>query len=418
MVKTDLLVIGGGMAGAMAAIAGSKAGLSTTLIRRGSGATALSSGAVDLDGTVGWMRYIGRTGDQAAQVLEAAVQDFQSLMAEVGYPYLGSLEEGMQLLNSLGTAKWSALAPCTFVAGDLTKLDSACILFVGVSGYPDFDAPSVSRSAMFLSQRGLVETQIEADAVEIPFPRIKHTANINGFELARLMEEEAVASEVAERVSQEKDLSQFTHVAFPPILGLNHAPRALQVLETETGTPCFEVVAAPPSVPGYRLRQALDRAMEQHGVRVIHACVDGFSASEGSVRRITAVQKETNYAVEPEIVVLATGKFIGGGIEWTGRLREPIFDLPVFVDGRYAEGLCEADLLTDRFTSEQRIFSAGLKVDHNLRPLSPEGHVVYTNVMAAGGVLTGYNYLQDGGGLGIPLVTGHLCAHLAQGVTS
>ena len=36
-------------------------------------------------------------------------------------------------------------------------------------------------------------------------------------------------------------------------------------------------------------------------------------------------------------------------------------------------------------------------------------------LMAAGSVLTGYNYLQDGGGLGVPLVSGYLCAQQVIG---
>ena len=53
-------------------------------------------------------------------------------------------------------------------------------------------------------------------------------------------------------------------------------------------------------------------------------------------------------------------------------------------------------------------------MDQHLRPLSPDGQVIYANLMAAGSVLTGYNYLQDGGGLGVPLVSGYLCARLAE----
>ena len=424
--KTDVLVIGGGMAGAMAAVTAAKAGLDTTLIRRGSGATALSSGAVDLTGVLEWMRFVQRTGPAATRALEDATTHFLTLMADAGYPYAGSPHDSMTLLNTLGTVKRTQLAPATCAPGNLAHLDRARFLFVGVHGYPDCNAAFLSQSAAFLSQHGLVEAELEADAVEVAFPRTQHTANVNAFELARLMDEQGVAAEVAGRVAAQADLSQYTHVAFPPILGLERTGEVLATLRETTGRPCFELLAAPPSVPGYRLKQALDHALAQHGVEVIHACVEGFSATGstalttggGRLTRIRAVQKETVYQVEPEAVVLATGKFIGGGIEWTDRLQEPIFDLPVFIDGHYDPAPCSRDLLTDRFTSEQRVFAAGLKVDYHLRPLSPDGQVIYANLMAAGGVLTGYNYLQNGGGLGVPLVTAHLCALMAGGETS
>jgi len=406
------------LAGAVAAVTAAKAGLDTTLIRRGSGATALSSGAVDLAGAVNWMRYIQRTGEAAQHALDAAVADFLALMEDAGYPYAGSPHQSLILINTLGTAKRTQLAPATCTAGNLARLDRARILFVGVHGYPDCNAPFLSQSIAFLSQNGLVDTHVEADAVVIPFPRTKHTANIDPFELARLMDLQGVPTEVAERVAQQTDLSQYTHVAMPPIVGLDNPAAALEMLQERFGIPCFELLAVPPSVPGYRLKRTLDRAMARHGVEIIHACAEDFSATDGRVHHIRAVQKETAYEVAPATVVLATGKFIGGGIEWSDRLREPIFDLPVFVDGAYDPTPNMPGLLTDRFTSQQRIFTAGLKVDEQLRPLSPDSQVIYANLMAAGGVLTGYNYLQDGGGLGVPLVSGHLCAQLAKGEIS
>jgi len=416
--KSDVLVIGGGLAGTMAAITAARTGLHTTLIRRGSGATALSSGAVDLAGVLNWMRYIQRTGEAAQHALEDAVADFLALMEEAGYPYAGSPHHSLVLINTLGTVKRTQLAPATCAAGNLADLDRARILFVGVHGYPDCNAPFLSQSVAFLSQNGLIDTHVEADAVVIPFPRTRHTANINPFELARLMDQEGVPVELAERLARQADLSHYTHVALPPIVGLDNPLAALNVLQETIGIPCFELLAAPPSVPGYRLKQALDRAMARYGVDIIHACVEDFTASDGHIDRVRAVQKHTAYHVEPHTVILATGKFLGGGIEWSDRLREPIFDLPVFVDGAYTPSPCMPDLLTDRFTSEQRVFTAGLKVDPHLRPVSPDGHVIFANLLAAGGVLTGYNYLQDGSGLGVPLVSGHLCAHLAGGVAS
>jgi glycerol-3-phosphate dehydrogenase subunit B len=413
--RTDVLVIGGGMAGAMAAITAAKAGLDTSLIRRGSGATALSSGAVDLAGVAAWMRYIRRTGETATQAMDNAVSDFLDLMAEAGYPYAGSPHENKSLLNVLGTVKQTQLAPQTFGAGNLAEMDGARVLCVGVQGYLDCDAAYLSKSLAFLSQHGLLDAHIQAGAVNIAFPCTKHTANIDPFELARLMDQQEVPAEVAKRVARQTDLSQYTHVALPPIVGLDAPLAALNMLQDSMGIPCFEVLAVPPSVPGYRLKRALDRAMARHGVEVIHACVEDFSASDSRVRLVRARQKESTYEVAPATVVLATGKFIGGGIEWSDRLREPIFDLPVFVDGAYDPTPNVPGLLTDRFVSEQRIFTAGLKVDERLRPISPDRQVIYTNLMAAGGVLTGYNYLQDGGGLGVPLVSGHLCAQLARG---
>ena len=48
--EPDILIIGGGMAGLAAGTIAAESGLETLLIRRGQGATAFSSGAIDVIG--------------------------------------------------------------------------------------------------------------------------------------------------------------------------------------------------------------------------------------------------------------------------------------------------------------------------------------------------------------------------------
>ncbi len=412
--KTDVLVIGGGMAGAMAAITAARFGLNTLLLRQGYGATALSSGAVDLAGAAGWLRRIQGADGPAESIVEAAAGAFTNLMAEAGYPHVGNLHESMILANSIGTMKQTHIVPTTMAAGNLKSLDNARILFVGVRGYGDFDAGYISKSIQFFTANRLIFTPIETGWVEIEFPKVKHTANTNAFELARLLEREGVAIELAERIAHETSLDHYTHIAFPSILGVDHPQETLSVLQDWLGLPCFETLALPPSVPGYRLQKALDAEMKSAGVQVIYAAVKGFSAKDGRVERIYAVDKEARLEVEPACVILASGKFISGGVQWNGRLKEPIFDLPVSIDGNFDIPAGMSAQITDQFVSEQRVFTAGLKVDERFRPIAPDKRFVYSNLMAAGSLITGYNYSQGDAGLGVPLVSGYLCGKIAR----
>jgi len=411
--KTEVLVVGGGIAGAMAATMAAKSGLGTTLVRQGYGATALSTGAVDMSGVAEWLRGIVKNSEMAHRTVDAAVADFLEFMAEANYPYAGSQDESLTLINAMGTVKSTHLAPETAMAGNLESTESAGLLFVGIQGYSDFDAKYLGKSLRFLSECGLVRSRLETASLEIKFPRVAHTANLNSFELAQLLDDGEVVLEMIERIQEKADLHQYTHLALPPILGRDNSGIVLAILQDQTALPCFEVLSLPPSVPGLRLQRALDRAMKRQGVRIIHAGVKGFVESQGCIRSIQAVAKETEYELEPEAVILATGKFIGGGIQRTDRLREPIFDLPVFVDNGYTPDVGMGALLTERFVSEQRIFKAGLKVDERFHPVSPDGQVIYSNLMAAGAVLAGHDYILGPGGSGISVVSGHLCAQVA-----
>jgi len=413
MMKTDVLVIGGGAAGAMAATTAARSGFDTTLVRQGYGATALSTGAVDLSEVAEWLRGIVTNAEMIHPTVDTVVADFLGLMAEANYAYVGSQDKDLILINAMGTVKSTHLVPETMAAGDLESIEGARLLFVGVQGYPDFDATYLSKSLRFLSDCGLVRTCFETASLEIEFPRVVHTANLSSFELAQLMDDEEVVLEMAKCVQEKADLNQYTHLALPPILGRDNSARALAILQDQTALCCFEVLSLPPSVPGFRMQRALDRAMKHRDVRIIHASVESFSESKGGIRSVRVVEKETEYVLDPGVVILASGKFIGGGIQRTDRLREPIFDLPVFVDSDCAPDAEMGTLLAERFVSEQRIFKAGLQVDERFHPVSPDGQVIYSNLLAAGAVLAGYDYSLGQGGLGVSMVSGHLCAQVA-----
>jgi glycerol-3-phosphate dehydrogenase subunit B len=289
-------------------------------------------------------------------------------------------------------------------------LENARILFVGIQGLNDYDAHNVCQSVSFFSDNKLIGVQFKTAWIEIEFPSIKRTSNLSVFDLARLMDREQVVSELTKRIRDKVSLGQFTHIAFPPILGIEAPGKVLMALQDQLGLPCFEVLAIPPSVPGYRLQKALDRLMGHHGVEIIHGRVNGYEASDRKITALHAVDKTVHYEFKPQAVVLASGKFISGGIQWDARLKETIFDLPVCVDGTFDIPAGMGTLTADQYVADQKMFAAGVRVDEDLHPVAPDGKVIFNNLYAVGSVLTGYNYTQGDGGLGIPLLTGYISA--------
>src|SRR5207237_809118 len=80
-------------------------------------------------------------------------------------------------------------------------------------------------------------------------------------------------------------------------------------LERAAGVLVFELLGAPPSVPGLRLSRALATALEKAGVRSISAIAE--RSADGQVQIVRGVECEP---VRAGAMVLASGRFLGGGI--------------------------------------------------------------------------------------------------------
>ncbi len=116
--------------------------------------------------------------------------------------------------------------------------------------------------------------------------------------------------------------------------------------------------------------------------------------------------------------MLATGRFVGGGIARRGTLVEPALRLPV----QAAEGgeagvhlaLRPAASLTVRDRrAPQPLLSAGLRVDAALRPVDDRDRPVHPRLFAAGAVVGGHEHASDGTGLGVAILTGFVAGQAA-----
>ena len=197
----EVLVIGGGMAGTMAALAARGRGASVVLVRKAFGATALSSGGLAAEKVNGGEEAIGVFGEH---------------LSAAGLAYEGQPDRPATLFTTMGTLATERLYPTTMAAGVIEELAGAHLLFVGVRGLADF--AFVARSAAWLSETGRAAVQFSADhaLVELPGPRQPY--NPTPFELARLLDDVDAALELAAAVRPV--LGDHTHVALPPILGL------------------------------------------------------------------------------------------------------------------------------------------------------------------------------------------------------
>ena len=117
----------------------------------------------------------------------------------------------------------------------------------------------------------------------------------------------------------------------PAILGLYRTEEVVSDLQKMIGVPLFEIPTIPPSVPGLRLKEAFERGL--HADRI--------------------------------------------------RIKEAIFDLPVYQPGNRAEWH-RRDFLDARGHLVNR---AGVEVDDSFRPLNRSRQPAFRTLFAAGSLL-------------------------------
>lgn len=420
--EADVAVVGAGMAGALAALVARRRGRRVVLVRRAPGATALSSGAIsvapDLGALPGEPLASRRPPLEAARRVAAARPDHPYAVAGVDRlgealafvaaelpAVLAPAEDRRSFLATpFGTVVGVGLCQRANAAGDLLSVRGA-LAVAGFRGHAAFDARLVADGLARYRARG--GPTVHATEVALP-PGAGPLSRPH--ELARALDAPGGAEALGDALRGA--LPAGTGVALlPPVLGLDPAAGAVARIAARAGLPVAEALSDVPSVPGLRLHRALEARLAAAGVEVVQGDVaappdPGLALAVGGVTVVAPTW------------ILATGRFVGGGIARRGVLAEPALRLPVqAAEGREAGvhlAARPAASLTVRDRRErQPLLSAGLRVDAALRPVDERGRVVHPRLLAAGAVLGGHEQATDGTGLGVAVLTGYLAGDAA-----
>jgi anaerobic glycerol-3-phosphate dehydrogenase len=261
--------------------------------------------------------------------------------------------------------------PATVAPGELDGLRGRRVAVAALDGLGDYDAES---TAVALAELGVKAAPVKAPMKGLP----------PGAALGDLFGRPAPA------VRTTADL-----IAFPP--GFVKLPKE-----------GFELLAAAPSPHGWRLQKALEKALRNARVTVLEGEVTEFRRD--GARLLAAVTRSDEVA--GDAFVLATGRFIGGGLVKSRLVREPLLDLAVYYQGEVIEDAYPR-LRHLEYLDPSPAFRTGLLTDRQLRPVDATGGPAFTNLRAAGSVLGGYDYAGGGCGFGLPLLTGRLAGRLA-----
>ncbi|MBL8094407.1 MAG: glycerol-3-phosphate dehydrogenase subunit GlpB [Anaerolineales bacterium] len=407
----DLIVVGAGYAGLMAALTAQEAGRRTLVIATGNGGTHLRTGCIDVLGYIDGKRVDDpvRAAAQLAsarpthpyattgvEALGVALLVFKQAMARAGYPFEGDGHTALLLPSALGAARPTALVPRTMAAGDLRRPEP--IVVVGFDNFKDFYPALIAENL----ERG----GHRARAIMLTAPGFEHEADLPPLTLARAFDRAPFRSALAAQLGPR--LRSGERVAFPAVLGLTAALEALADLEKRLGAPVFEIPTLPPSIPGIRVFNAFDRLLRAAGARVqIGHPVIGFKTDGLRVTALTSQTAARDRDWACDAVVLATGGVASGGIVVDSHrvAREVVFGLPVVAAVAPPEtvnGLSAPAAYFERPTPSL----PGLAVDAALRPLDATGTAAYLNLYAAGALLTGAEPWREKSSEGISLASG------------
>ncbi len=420
----DVIVIGAGLAGLMAAEAAQSQGARVLVLARGMGSLPLTTGCIDGLGYFPRTTNIPLSSPLSAlpqlkedhpyhpyaivgqEKIMLAMAHFQELGQVIGLPYSGTFASTLLIPTPLGTYHPTCLVPETMNQGNLSI--PGPVLLLGFRGLKDFSPFLAAENLNILHSQGKIASSFRAEVLEKLDLGGKA---MNGLNLARAFDGEDFRNAFIKIVRPL--LKSGDRLALPAVLGFHSPGQVLADLKKKLQANVFEIPMPPPSVPGIRLFRKLQIYLQGKGVRIILglSTLDPRKESKRLLGFALGFSKKSPI-YKASAIVLATGKFVGGGLDSDrGRIFETLLDLPIKYPKNRREWF-KPRLLA----AEGQPFNCfGVEVNENLQPVDPEGRVIYSNLFAAGAIIAHGDSMSEKSGGGIAISTGYLAGKLAAG---
>ena len=443
-IDSDVLVVGGGLAGITAAISAAREGAHVRLVSHKASTLRQASGLIDALGYVPPTEpskplregppTAGRNLDRDEWPdpdgpLADPYDAIARLPADHPYRLVGgdALREGLALFDELtgaayhgghtdqnalvptfgGSLKPTARYPTSAKAG--LASDDRSTLIVGFRSLTEYDARALAGR---LDAGGV---PFEVAGAEVEFAEA-FRADTKITRIAKALDRdepiegtparEALASAVEPYLTDaidRGDVGRVDRVGFPAFLGDDESTAVRAELADRLGAAVFEIPMGPPSLPGLRLEDLLYDALADAGVSFETGMpVVGYETDEdGSIDHLLIDRKGTEVPYGAESIVLATGGLVGKGLDSDREgVTEPVLDLHVpQPSDRY-------EWFVDDAYGEQPYARFGVAADERLRPLDGDGEVSHDNVRVAGAVLGGADVAREKSASGVSLATG------------
>lgn len=413
--KSKLTIIGTGMAGMAAACFASQNQIDTIQIGVNSG-MIYSSGFFDLmgihpiDTQLTWNNPWQAIDQLVTDIpnhpyarlrkpeIETAMNQFLEFMEAADRPYMINKNQNTEVITPVGTVKRTYAVPRSMWAGAVALKERTSCLIVDFVGLKAFSAKQIADM--------LMPRWPKIRPLRISFPAVGASADLYPEQMARSLEVEENRIQLADAIRPH--LADAKTLGLPAILGI-YKPRLVRNhLEELLGVDIFEIPTIPPSVPGVRLKEALEGFLSAKGVRLIPQKRVLFAEKQNNGKFILNVgdmgSDKTEQMIETDGVILAGGRFLGMGL-YAGRkgIQEPLFNLPVFQPEDRA--LWHQNNFFD--PKGHQISRAGLEIDDSFRPTNLNGKPVHENLFAAGSILAHQDWMRQKCGAGLSIATAY-----------
>lgn len=415
-IEEDVIVIGGGIAGSIAALSAADTGAQVRLVTHKKSTLRHASGLIDV---------LGYTDGESGPVHDPFTS-LDGLPEEHPYSLVGesAIRGGLEIFdtvtdgaysgahtdqNALVTTSGGAIKPTarypTSAAAGLVS-DDRPMLIVGFRSLTDFNGELV---ADHLAAAG-VPFEVNGAEIEVPgnyradarVTRIANALDLNkdlSYNGRTLPAREAFAEAI------KPHLGTADRVGVPALLGDDHADDVRADLERSLGVAVFEIPMGPPSYPGLRLEDLLFDALDDAGVRISdgNPAVGYETTADGdTLESITIDRRGREIPYHAEQFILATGGLVGKGISSDRNgVYEPVFNCYVpHSDDRY-------QWFSEDAFGEHPFATFGVPIDEHCQPLTAEGKTEFSNLRAAGGVIGGVDPTAEKSKSGVSLATGY-----------
>lgn len=401
--KTDVVIIGGGLTALTAGILLNKGGKHTVIVSAGQSCVQFSSGSLEMLGEI--------KGSQVSNPIESIdflpvshpysrigktnVKNYldivPALFKEAGISVNGSTARNHWRLSPIGEFKPAWLSFSDFPLIENThNLPWGKVAMLNFRGYIDFYPSFLGRT---LEKHGVKCFTAEFSIEAMDHLR-KSASEMRATTMARVLTGNAIM-ELADALNT---LSADADAIFmPAVVGL-YDETPLRQLRELVKKPLFMVPTMPASVPGVRAQIRLREHYEQTGGTYLLG--DTVTGGKFSGNRLENVET-TNLGstrLEADTFVLASGSFFSYGMEvLPGHIRESIFGLDTNAPASRSEWF-DRDLF-----AEQPYMAYGVTTDNNF--LTSLNGATINNLYAAGAILGGYNPMREGSGGGVALAT-------------
>lgn len=437
--STDIAIIGGGLATFAAAVELKASGRHVTVVCKAPGSTALSSGAWDLaDSPVrslkdDWDRLpsvrenlaeivkreefhpysvLGRNSSASA-VYEALVFCATRAAAECPLAMVGDASKNMLVATDFGTVKPTAFVQGSMRKADLSAMDRAKVLVVGIRGFPNFNARFI-RHALLAQQENQRATAVDfAGHLDVEVQGLANRASLHPIELAQFFDREDGFVAFGQAIVKYLEGKVYSHLLLPPVLGVEHPASILEAIQRITGLQAAETLATPMSVPGWRLSESIRRYLMEREIEILEGEAVGFDCEQRRVKAIRVHDEERRIRLLSKTVLLAGGKYLSGGVRRFTEFKEPVFNLPLFRRGRLLKDAGIGSLAASRAAEIQPFLSAGVAVNPLCQVLDEDGQVSFENLFAAGSILADFDPAHQRCAAGVSLLSGTVAAKSA-----